>query len=129
MTSRKYFWLTAAAAAIALAALAALLLPYQRLQMESLADRQGGWLLTVWTAGVMAIFFGVSGLLMSVAPVGFRDVHEAGGVLQALAKRRDERERAGDSNFYNFAGWTVSTGGFLVLIYFAAWFALTAQGA
>jgi hypothetical protein len=118
---RIYFWMSALGVALLIAALAALLLPYGVLGMDTLADRQRGWLLTVWTAGVMGICFGGSGLLAAVAPISFRDVAEAGSVPSAIEAYREARERQGPSPFFNFAGWTASTGGFLVLIYFAGW--------
>lgn len=116
-----HFWLTAAGTAALIGALVALFFPFGPLGIETAAERQRAWLLTVWTAGVMAVCFGAAGLLSAVAPIGFRDVAEAGSVLDAIDARREARKRQDAHNFYNFAGWTVSTGGMLLILYFAGW--------
>lgn len=120
--NRRTFWLTAPVAAGVFAALAAIALPYGMLGLDSEAERIRGWLLTVWTAGVLAICFGASGLLGGLLPITFRDVAEAGSVGAAIDARRDAR-RSESSPFYNFAGWLVTTGAFLLLVYFAGWVA------
>jgi hypothetical protein len=69
----------------------------------------------------MAICFGAAGLLSAVSVVGFRDVHDVGSVTAALDAHREEAAKRRESGIYNFAGWTVSVGVWLVLIYFFAW--------
>jgi hypothetical protein len=123
--SRRRFWISAVGGAVLFAALVALLFPYRSLGMTTPPEMQHAWLLTVFTGGVMAVCFGVSGLLATVTPVTFSDVHEAGSVAAALEARK-EAQRQLASPFYNFAGWTVSTGIFLILIYFAGWITLRA---
>ncbi len=114
------FWLTSLLAAATVTGAAALLLPYEMLAADSDPERHRLWLLTLWTAGVMAICFGGAGLIAAVAPLGFRDVAETGSVSAAVEARREARKR--DSHpFYNFAGWTLATGGWLIVIYFVAW--------
>lgn len=114
------FWATAAAVASAVAILLAFAFPYGLLGADGDADRRRVWLLCLWTFGVLAICFGGAGLLNAFSGVGFRDVSEAGSLEIAVEAKRDSLRHAG-SGFYNFAGWTVSTGLFLVLIYFVAW--------
>jgi hypothetical protein len=121
--NQKRFWISAIGGAVVFAALMALLFPYRSLGMTTLPEMQRAWLLTVFTGGVMAICFGVSGLLSAVSPVTFSEVHDAGSVTAALDARREARRQLA-SPFYNFAGWTVSTGIFLILIYFAGWISL-----
>jgi hypothetical protein len=117
------FWASAAACALAFAAAARLLLPYEMLRIESDAERHRAWLLTLWTAGVFAVLFGTSALLGAFRGIGFRDVHDAGGsVLQAMDTFREGVKRSGAEPFHgSFAWWLVSTGMMLVLIYFTAW--------
>lgn len=114
------FWATAAAVAVVAAILLAFAFPYGLLGIDTEVDRRRVWLLCLWTFGVLAICFGGAGLLNAFSGVGFRDVSEAGSLEVAVETKRDSLRQAGDG-FYNFAGWTVSTGGFLVLIYFVAW--------
>lgn len=112
------FWISAVLFAAAFAAAASWLFPYDLLRLHDEAERNRAWLLTLWTAGVMGICFGATGLFSSALPLGFRDVAEAGSVSAAReARRRD----AGASPFYNFAGWAATTGGFLLIIYLFAW--------
>ncbi|MEX0912223.1 MAG: hypothetical protein WD737_01225 [Gemmatimonadota bacterium] len=120
----RYFWTTSLVGALVFAAAAALLFPYGPLQIDTTAGREQAWLLTLWTAGVMAICFGASGLLASFAPLGFRDVADAGSVRAAVEARQEERSRQGSNTFYNFAGWTVSMGFWLVIVYFIGWITL-----
>ena len=61
-----------------------------------------------------------TGLIGSIAPIGIRDVAEVGSVTAAVEARRSARTRD-SSRFYNFAGWTVATGLWVIIIYFAAW--------
>jgi hypothetical protein len=118
---RIYFWITSLGVALAVATATATLFPYEALGIAQGVERHRTWLLTVWTSGVMAICFGATGLLSGIVPIGVRDVEAAGSVQAAVDERR-KRLRTGESAFYNFAGWTVSTGAFLVLVYFAGWF-------
>lgn len=122
----RTFWLTSPAAAIGFAALVALLFPYGMVGAETTAERQHAWLLTTFTAGVMAICFGAASLLAGAySPVTVRDIDEAGDVLAALAARRESQERLRSASmFYNFAGWTIVTGSFLLLVYFVGWLML-----
>jgi hypothetical protein len=119
-----YFWSSAAAAGVILGGAIALLFPYGALGIEPGAERQQAWLLTVWTAGVLAICFGGTGLLALYSPISFRDVAEAGSVAAAIETHRELRSQRGESPFYNFAGWTVSAGAVLILLYFAGWLVL-----
>ena len=114
------FWLTSFGVAAAAAILLAVAFPYGLLGFDSEGDRLRIWLLCLWTLGMLAICFGGAGLLNAFSGVGFRDVSEAGSLEVAVATKKDSL-RQGGSGFYNFAGWTVSTGGFLVLVYFLAW--------
>jgi len=121
---RTTFWLTSLAAALGLGLLLAFAFPYGLIGLDAPADRNRGWLLTLWTSGVMAICFGASGLLSSMNPLGFRDVADVGSVSAALEARREARQRQQEAPFYNFAGWTVMTGVFLLMIYFGAWLSM-----
>ena len=114
------FWATSAATAAAVGGLVAIAFPFAALGLDTLDERQRAWLLTVWTAGVLAICFGVTGLLGGIHPLGFRDVAEAGSVAAAIEARREANKQR-DRVFYNFAGWTVVTGGFLLLVYVIGW--------
>lgn len=114
------FWGTALAAALVVALLTALFLPYEALGLTAPGDRSRAWLLCLWTGGVMSILFGLSGLAGLVAPLGFREVHEAGGVGEAIEARRRSR-RAGEGYHRNFAWWLVATGAMLIVAYFVAW--------
>jgi len=121
--SRKIFWISAFGAALGFAGVVALLFPFGALGLHSATEMQRAWLLTVFTGGAMAICFGVSGLLGLITPVTFGDVAQVGSVVAAVEARQEERRRL-TNPFYNFAGWTVSTGAFLVLIYFTGWISL-----
>jgi hypothetical protein len=119
------FWGSAVGVALVFAAAAAALLPYDALRLYTAAERERAWLLTVWTGGVMAILFGLSATIGWVGGIGFRDVVEAGSVKKAAEKRRQvERQHKQDSFHSRFDWWLISTGVFLVLIYFAGWLAL-----
>lgn len=119
---RSRFWITACLATLAFAAASAWLFPYAPLGLDTPAERERAWLLTLWTGGVMAICFGAAGLLSAVTPLGFRDVAEAGSLPAARDARR-EGYKTRSSGVYNFAGWTMTTGLGLLLIYFIAWLA------
>ena len=103
----------------AVAALAAWLLPYRALGLDSAALRWQAWLLTVWTAGVIAICFGLAGLVGYGAPLGVREVAEAGSLTGAMEARRLARRGTGARG--GLAGWLIATGAALVGIYFVAW--------
>lgn len=118
--NRRRFWLSAAAVAVVTAAALAVIFPYGALGIESAADRRQAWHLTLWTSGILAICFGSAGLLNAFSAIGIRDVAEHGSVIDAVEARRSSRESA-ESNFFNFAGWLVTTGFMLVTIYFMAW--------
>ena len=121
MSRRVRFWASAVAVALLFALAAALLLPYEALQLRTGVERWRAWLLSLWTAGVMAVLFGFTGLVGFLTPVGIREVVEAGSVTKALAERRSSR-RADDPGFHgNFAWWLVATGGLLIGIYFVSW--------
>src|SRR5690606_27417954 len=104
--------------------LVALAFPYGALDLETVAERERAWLLTVWTAGVMAICFGVAGLVSAVSPIGVREIAESTSVVDAIEAQRDSRRQRAAAPFYNFAGWTTTTGVFLLVVYFAGWLLL-----
>src|SRR5690606_10308160 len=81
--SRPRFWTAAVLLPLAFALATYWLFPYGSLGLEGVEDRHRAWLLTLWTAGVMAICFGGAGILSSITPLGFRDVAEAGSLLAA----------------------------------------------
>lgn len=114
------FWASAIAVAVAWTVAASLLLPYEALGLETGADRGRAWLLTLWTSGVMAICFGVAGILGFAMPLGFKEVAEAGSVVEAMEARRRSR-RQGGSFYQNFAWWLIITGLLLIIIYFLVW--------
>jgi hypothetical protein len=118
--SRRYFWGSAAGTA-AIVGAGALLVPHGIPGLDTAAEQQRAWLLTVWTAGVMAICFGASGLLTAMTPIGFREVADAGSVPAAIEAHRSARDRQNSTAFYNFAGWTVTTGIFLLFVYLFGW--------
>jgi hypothetical protein len=117
------FWASAAGVAIAFAALVPVLFPFRALGLDPAVERQQVWLLTVFTAGVMMVLFGASGLIAGKRSVGVRDVVEAGGVRQALerAAEREERRAAYTSNA---AIWCMVTGAMLLAAYAALWIGL-----
>ncbi len=115
------FWLSTVLVAVAFGGLVAVAFPYGALDLESAAQRERAWLLTVWTAGVMAICFGVAGLVSAVSPIGVREIAESRSVLDAINAQRDIRRQRESEPFYNFAGWTTMTGVFLLVVYFAGW--------
>ena len=117
---KSRFWASAILAALGFAAMAAFLTPYEMIGAENDSDRRRILLLIIWTSGVMAVCFGAAGLLASVTPLGFRDVAEKGSVNAAIEARRLAGGRAED-RFFNFAGWVLATGMFLIGTYFAAW--------
>jgi hypothetical protein len=114
------FWGSAVLVAVTFAAMTALLTPYETIGAETDTDRHRVLLLILWTSGVMAVCFGAAGLLAAVTPLGFRDVAETGSVKAAIEARQLASRRIED-RFFNFAGWMLATGVFLIGIYFAAW--------
>ena len=114
------FWISAVVLALVFAAATAFLFPYESLGAVAPAERARVWLLTLWTAGVMAVLFGLAGLLAFATPLGFREVHDAGSVTAAREARAQARPR-GQGFHENFAWWLVCTGLVLLLLYFVAW--------
>jgi hypothetical protein len=114
------FWGSALVLAALFTAATAYLFPFDALRLVTGPDRQRVWLLTLWTAGVMSILFGLAGLLGYGGPIGYGEVQEAGSFAEARERRRLARRDA--PGFYrNFAWWLVCTGALLVAAYFAAW--------
>jgi predicted membrane metal-binding protein len=114
------FWATALGLALVFTAAAAVLLPYKALRLTEEPERLRAWLLTLWTAGVLAILFGLAGLLTFATPIGFREIHDAGSVSEAQEARR--RARMVTHPFHdNFAWWLVCVGLILIGFYFVAW--------
>jgi hypothetical protein len=119
------FWGSAVGVAVALAALAAVLLPYEALRLYTAAERERAWLITVWTAGVLAVLFGLTGLLGWRTGVGFRDIREAGSVRAAIERQREAMRARQEEPFHSrFDWWLISTGALLIGIYFLGWLAL-----
>ena len=114
------FWVAAALAAGGWAVACSTLFPYEALGLETGAERGRVWLLTLWTSGVMAICFGVAGILGYAGPLGFKEVADAGSLTQAMEARRRARRGVG-SLHRNFAWWLIVTGAMLIGIYFLAW--------
>ncbi|HEX2187482.1 MAG TPA: hypothetical protein VHG51_01230 [Longimicrobiaceae bacterium] len=114
------FWVWAFGVAGAVAGAAALLMPYGTLGLATAAERERAWLLTVWTAGVMAVLFGLTARI-GMRGVGVRDVADAGSVRAAIEeRRRAQRADAGPA----LDLWLIATGGILIGIYFAGWLVL-----
>lgn len=114
------FWVSAVVVAVTWTVAASLLLPYEALGLETGAERGRAWLLTLWTSGVMAICFGAAGIISYAGPMGYKEVAEAGSLVQALeARRRGKREQG--SLYTNFAWWLMTTGAILVVVYFLVW--------
>lgn len=119
------FWGWSAAVALGFAGLTAVALPYGRLGLVEAADREAGWLVTVWSAGVMAVLFGLSGVIGWSSGIGIRDVFRAGSVRAARAAREKEKEAALAQGVHShFGWWLVATGLMLICIYFVAWLIL-----
>ena len=114
------FWASSLVLALVFAAATAFLFPYEALRLVEPADRVRVWLLTLWTAGVLAVLFGLAGILAFATPLGFREVHDAGSVTAAREARDQSRPR-GQRFHDNFAWWLVCTGLVLLLLYFVAW--------
>ena len=120
-----FFWASAALAATAFALLTPHLLPYGRLGLVTQADREQAWLVTVFSAGVMAVLFGTSGALGVLRYITVRDVVSEGEAIRAIEKeRRAKGTSEGRPYTRNFGLWTVATGVFLIAIYFGLWLTL-----
>ena len=118
--SAVVFWGAALALSLLFTVAAAFLLPYEALRLTEESDRLLAWHLTIWTAGVLSILFGLAGLLTFASPLGFREIHEAGSLSQAREARR--RAKLTASSFHrNFAWWLICTGMILIALYFVAW--------
>lgn len=115
------FWGLAVGVAAAVAVAAALLLPYEAIGLRTGEERERAWLVTVWTAGMFAILFGLTARLGGGPGLSVRDVEEAGSVAAAVEARR--RARKVEEGF-RVDVWLVATGGILVGIYFAGWLLL-----
>ena len=117
------FWGSAVLAAAAFAALVPVLFPYEGLGLVTAADRERVWLLTVFTGGVMAVLFGLSGILSGPRLITTRDVVEAGSV--GKAREAVERSLRGHgeerTRWRNFGTWVVAMGASLIAIYFVLW--------
>lgn len=114
------FWISAVVVAAAWAVASSAFFPYGALGLETGAERSHAWLLILWTSGVMAICFGAAGIISYAGPMGYKEVAEAGSLVQAIeARRRAKREQG--SLYTNFAWWLMATGAVLVVIYFFVW--------
>ncbi len=119
------FWGSALGAAAAFAGLVPVVFPFRQLGLVTRADHDRVWLLVVFTAGVMAILFGAAALVGGPKMITLRDVVEKGGIVQArAAKEAADRARAERPRYGNPAVWMVTTGVFLVGIYFVLWVVL-----
>lgn len=114
------FWAAAAGVAAGWAVASSWLVSVDALGFETGAERLRVWLLILWTSGVMAICFGAAGLLGFSAPLGFREVAEAGSLTEAVAARR-RAARTSAAFHRNFAWWLIVTGALLIGTYFLAW--------
>jgi hypothetical protein len=111
------FWGSAVGAASAFALLVPLLFPFRALGLDPAADRARIWMLAVFCAGVMALMFGLSGVLGS-RYLGTRDVYFARGVATAV----DWHQKAGAvprrGGWLNAGSWTLAFGAALIALYF-----------
>jgi hypothetical protein len=117
------FWGSAALFAAAFAALVPFVFPFGALRLVTPEDRERVWLLTVFCAGVMALLFGLSGLMGTLGYIGVRDVNEAGSVIEAM-KQRARARKADSPSTRNFGVWIVAAGVFLIAAYFVLLVAL-----
>jgi hypothetical protein len=110
------FWGSAVGGAAAFALLVPLLFPFRALGLDPAADRARIWMLAVFCAGVMALMFGLSGLLGGRF-LGTRDVYFARGVATAV----DWHQKSGAvprRGWLNAGSWTLAFGATLIAIYF-----------
>jgi len=118
------FWGSAVGAAAAFALLVPLLFPFRALGLDPAADRPRIWMLAVFCAGVMALMFGLSGVLGS-RYLGVRDVYFARGVAAAV----DLHQKAGAvprrRGWLNAGTWMLAFGASLIAIYFVLLIALS----
>lgn len=119
------FWTTALFAAAVVAGGVALLLATGAWEGGDAAGTRRRWLLGVWTVGVLAILFGLGGVIGGLSGIGVREIVEAGSLVQAHQQERARRRALAEGGIYNsFAWWTVCTGLLLVGLYFVGWLAL-----
>jgi hypothetical protein len=111
------FWGSAALFAAAFAALVPVVFPFGALRLITPEDRERVWLLTVFCAGVMALLFGLSGLMGTLGYIGVQDVREAGSVIEAM-KQRARARRTDSLTTRSFGVWIVAAGVFLIATYF-----------
>lgn len=115
------FWAAAVLAAAGFAAAVWLIMPYEALAAHTAPQRFRIWLLTVWTAGVLAIMFGAAALIAHGTGLGVRDIARAGSLRAALDERRSADAGGGTPFHRNFGWWIVVTGFLLVAVYFVVW--------
>jgi hypothetical protein len=116
------FWGSAVAVAVAFAAATAAFFPYESLRLTTAAERERAWLLTLWTAGVVAILFGLSARLGAFGGIGLREVVDAGSVQEATRLHRERVKSTQQDDFASaFDGWLMVTGAMLIGVYFVAW--------
>ena len=123
MSSALRFWGSAVLAAILFAAAAPLLFPFRALGLDPAADRPRIWMLTVFCAGVMALLFGLSGMLGGRF-LGLRDVLEHRSATIAIERERQARDGSRARGARNPGAWTVAAGASLIAIYFVLLLAL-----
>jgi hypothetical protein len=117
------FWGSAVLAAAAFAALVPLLFPFRGLGLDPAAERTRIWLLVVFTAGVMAVLLGASGLA-GTRLLGLRDVLDAKSATLAIERHRQARVGMQGRGWRNAGGWAVAAGASLIAIYFVLWMVL-----
>ena len=115
------FWGSAVLAAAVFAALVPVLFPFRALGLE--LERTRIWLLTVFCFGVIALLFGLSGVVGS-GFVGLRDVLDAKSAAIAIERQRASRKALAGRGWRNAGGWTVAAGASLIAIYFVLFMAL-----
>lgn len=117
------FWASTAGAGIVFALLVPVLFPFRALGLSPAADRDRVWLLTVFCAGVMALFFGLGGALGGRF-LGIRDVYFAGSAHKAVERHKQSGEALKQRGWMNAGVWTVAFGASLIAIYFVLSLAL-----
>jgi len=111
------FWGSAVGAAAAFALLVPLLFPFRALGLDPAADRARIWMLAVFCAEVMALMFGLSGVLGGRF-LGIRDVYFARGVATAVDWHQKARAVPRRGGWLNAGSWTLAFGASLIAIYF-----------